>query len=302
MPVTFVGFDSAWTDNPTSPGAICSVDYDDKCFSGFKEPALVRFSQALDFVHEIHGPGQLTLVAIDQPTIVPNQSSMRPAERIAASAISWLGGGVQPANRARVGMFDDEAPIWSFLRDLGATEDPERGRSADVGLYVMEVFPALALPAFHEDFCGRLRAPRYNPARRTFRKEDWVRVVQVVAAESEKLGCLFIAKWCASLRAIENPRKSDQDKLDAVICLLIAIRWRLSPREQSVMIGDMAQGYIIAPVVGQIRDRLRARAALIRVALDGVVPGRTTAEPTGNFAQTSPKTAKSDPMRGLKRR
>ena len=61
------------------------------------------------FVREIRGPGQLTLVAIDQPTIVPDQSSMRPAERIAASAISWLGGGVQPANRARVGMFDDEA-------------------------------------------------------------------------------------------------------------------------------------------------------------------------------------------------
>ena len=152
MPVTYVGFDSAWTDNPTSPGAICSIDYDGKRFGGFREPALVRFSQALDFVRELDGPGQLTLVAIDQPTIVPNLSSMRPAERVAASAISWLGGGVQPANRARLGMFDDGAPIWRFLRDLGATEDPERGRSADVGLYIIVVFPALALPAFHEDF------------------------------------------------------------------------------------------------------------------------------------------------------
>jgi predicted RNase H-like nuclease len=132
MPVSFVGFDSAWTDNPKSPGAICSIDYDGGQFSGFKEPTLVPFSQALDFVRGIDRPGQLTLVAIDQPTIVPNQSSMRPAERVAASAISWLGGGVQPANRARVGMFDDGAPIWSFLRDLGATEDPERARLANV--------------------------------------------------------------------------------------------------------------------------------------------------------------------------
>jgi predicted RNase H-like nuclease len=278
MPVTFVGFDSAWTDNPTLPGAICSIDYDDKGFRGFKEPALVRFSQALDFVREIHGPGQLTLVAIDQPTIVPNQSSMRPAERVAASAISWLGGGVQPANRARVGMFDDGAPIWSFLRDLGATEDPERGRSVDVGLYVMEVFPALALPAFHEDFCGRLRAPRYNPARRTFRKEDWVRVVEVVAAESEKLGCSIVAEWCASLKAVGSPRKSDQNRLDAVICLLIAIRWRLSAREQSVMIGDTKQGYIVAPVTDETRRRLKARADLTGVALDGVTQQRLDAD------------------------
>jgi predicted RNase H-like nuclease len=270
MPISFVGFDSAWTDNPTLPGAICSIDYDGKQFRSFKEPTLVRFSRAVDFVRGIDRPGQQTLVAIDQPTIVPNQSSMRPAERVAASVISWLGGGVQPANRARVGMFDDGAPIWSFLRDLSATEDPERARLADDRLYVMEVFPALALPAFHEDFCGRLRAPRYNPARRTFRREDWVRVVEVVAVESEKLGCSTVADWCASLEAVGNPRKSDQDKLDAVICLLIAIRWRLSPREQSVMIGDRTHGYIVAPVTDETRRRLKARADLTGVALDGV--------------------------------
>ncbi len=206
MPVTFVGFDSAWTDNPTSPGAICSIDYDGGQFSGFNEPVLVRFSQALNFVRGISRPGQLTLVAIDQPTIVPNQSSMRPAERVAASAISWLGGGVQPANRTRVGMFDEGAPIWSFLRDLNATEDPERARLADIGLYVMEVFPALALPAFHQDFCGRLRAPRYNPARRTFRKEDWGRVVEVVAAESEKLGCSSLPSGVFRRRRSVNRR------------------------------------------------------------------------------------------------
>ena len=131
---------------------------------------------------------------------------------------------------------------------------------------VIEAYlPALALPAFHEDFCGRLRAPRYNPARRTFRKEDWVRVVEVLAVESERLGCSVVAEWCASLKALGNPRKSDQDRLDAVICLLIAIRWTLSPREQC----DTIQGYIIAPVADETRRRLKARADLTGVALDG---------------------------------
>jgi predicted RNase H-like nuclease len=35
-------------------------------------------------------------MALDQPTIVRNATSMRAAERAAASLISWLGGGVQP--------------------------------------------------------------------------------------------------------------------------------------------------------------------------------------------------------------
>jgi predicted RNase H-like nuclease len=270
MSVNFIGFDSAWTDNPISPGAICSLSYEDKRFSEFNQPSLVRFSQALEFIRGIHVSGQLTLVAIDQPTIVPNQNGMRPAERVAASVVSWLGGGVQPANRSKVGMFNDGAPLWRFLRDLGAMEDPERARLADKGLYLMEVFPALALPAFHEDFCGRLRGPHYNPARRkTFRQQDWIKVNEAVANETQAFCCRAIDDWCASSKAMSAPQKSDQDKLDAVVCLLIAIRWRHRPRRCSVMIGDTTKGYIVSPVTIQIKEHLKAKAASAAVALDG---------------------------------
>jgi len=198
MSVNFIGFDSAWTDNPIMPGAICSLSYDGKCFNKFNVPTLVCLSQALEFIRKIHVSGQLTLIAIDQPTIVPNLSGMRPGERVAASAISWLGGGIQPANRSKIGMFDDGAPLWEFLRDLEATEDPERARLADSGLYIIEVFPALALPTFHEDFCGRLRGPRYNPARRkTFRHADWVRANEVLATEAQSFDCRAFDIWWA---------------------------------------------------------------------------------------------------------
>jgi predicted RNase H-like nuclease len=158
MSVNFIGFDSAWTDNPKMPGAICSLSYDGRRFCKFNGPSLVRFSQALEFIRKIHVSGQLTLIAIDQPTIVEWDRRARCSIR---DIVAWRG--VQPANRSKVGMFDDGAPIWKFLRDLAASEDPERARPADSGIYVIEVFPALALPAFHDDFCGRLRGPRYNP-------------------------------------------------------------------------------------------------------------------------------------------
>jgi predicted RNase H-like nuclease len=272
MSVNFIGFDSAWTDNPKMPGAICSLSYDGKRFCKFNGPSLVRFSQALEFIRKIHVSGQLTLIAIDQPTIVPNHTGMRPAERVAASAISWLGGGVQPANRSKVGMFDDGAPIWKFLRDLAASEDPERARLADSGIYVIEVFPALALPAFHDDFCGRLRG--YPGRRKTFRQGDWIKVNEALATEARSFSCRPFDEWCASSKAISAPQKSDQDKLDAVVCLLIAIRWRQLSRNRSVMIGDTTEGYIVAPTTSQIRERLKAKAALSAVALDGVIHTR----------------------------
>jgi predicted RNase H-like nuclease len=42
------------------------------------------------------------------------------------------------------------------------------------------------------------------------------------------------------------PKKERQDRLDAALCLLIVIRWRLGDRGQSVAVGDLKSDYIIA--------------------------------------------------------
>ena len=62
---------------------------------------------------------------------------MRPAERIAASVLSYTGGGVQPANKGKEDMFGDKAPIWQFKEYLGAEDNPELARNADSGLFLM---------------------------------------------------------------------------------------------------------------------------------------------------------------------
>jgi predicted RNase H-like nuclease len=178
----------------------------------FYAPQLVSFVQALKFIQEIATEDGVTLVALDQPTVVANLTSMRPVDRVAASVVGWLGGGVQPANRGRRGLFCDNAPIWRFLLALGATENPEMARTAASGLFLMEVFPALALPSMEPNFFGRLSAPKYNPNRkRTFRLADWVRVAEVAAQEASSFGCEDFAHWCRSAGAIERPQKSDQD-------------------------------------------------------------------------------------------
>ena len=100
---TFVGFDSAWTDNPKAPGAVAAVSIQDGTVVSWHPPRLVSFDGALAFIREVRSTDGVTLVALDQPTIVANATSMRPVERVAASLISWLGGGVQPSNTGRVG-------------------------------------------------------------------------------------------------------------------------------------------------------------------------------------------------------
>lgn len=269
----YVGFNSAWTDNPKTPGAICAVGINDGRPTQFYAPQLVTFEKAHAFIRNVRSDNGNTLVALDQPTVVPNLTGMRPVERAAASLISWVGGGVQPSNRARRGMFCDASPIWRFLAALEAIQNPELARVANEGLYLMEVFPALALASLGTGFFRRLGGPRYNPDRRkTFCAVDWVRVAKAAAHEADKLGCEELARWCGDVGRITSPLKAHQDMLDLALCVLVALRWRLRPRSKSLLLGDLTTGYMVLPASPAVREYLAVPARKYLVAMDGVTP------------------------------
>ena len=145
MSAIFVGFDSAWANNPKAPGAICSVRFDGEGFSDFRAPKLVSFDDALAYVNGLRRLDLPMLVALDQPTIVPNRSGMRPVEKAVASLISWMGGGVQPANRGRLAFFSNSAPIWAFLDRLRAEENPKSASNCGARAPLDGSFPGTSL-------------------------------------------------------------------------------------------------------------------------------------------------------------
>ena len=253
------GFDSAWTDK--NPGAICALSFDSRGRASFDPPRPVRFGGALQFIDENKRAFVRTVVAIDQPTIVPNTSGMRPVERVAASVVSYTGGGVQPANTGKSAMFGTDAPIRSFMKDLGADDDPELARTADFGSFLVEVFPALALSGLHDPFAGRRRAPKYNPKSSKFRLYDWNAVVDTAATVADGLGLTECSEWCSRMRAEAKPVKSDQDRLDSAICAVIGYIWLACKRADSILLGDLEAGYIVTPVSPELATRLKRAAA-----------------------------------------
>jgi predicted RNase H-like nuclease len=269
-----IGFDSAWTDNSKAPGAVCAIVIAGDGGVSFKPPCHVSFDQAFAFIDAERRTCDTCLVALDQPTIVPNETGSRPVDKVAASLISFIGGGVQPANRSKEDMFGDDAPVWRFLKRLGAKEAPEFSRTAEGGLFIIEVFPALALPAFETRFSGRMKAAKYNPAnRKKFRPDDWLAVINTVAHYARAVPIAGIQDWTEKIKRETNdrpPRKADQDRLDAVLCALIGYHWRAKPRRDSIMIGDLKSGYMIAPADANTKGRLAAAAAKRGVPVDGI--------------------------------
>jgi len=156
-----------------------------------------------------------------------------------------------------------------FLDRLGARENPAVARYAPQGLFLIEVFPALALRGLIDGLIDRRRAAKYNPAnRRLFSQEDWRMVCVAVAEGARTHAAEPLARWADQQVDRTGLRKFDQDRLDAAICLLIAIMWRRAPRDDLVVIGDRVAGYMVSPVSPPTRHVLATAAARACVPLD----------------------------------
>ena len=266
MREAFVGFDSAWAGK--APGGIATAVFVDRRLAAFTEPRLARYDEAARMIETLRSECDYVLVAVDQPIVVPNESGSRPVDGVARCLISKLRSGVQPANRGKEEMFGSNAPIWRFLQRLGACENPPAARTSTRGLHVLEVFPALALPALEPEILKRGRAARYNPTKRTFSRDDWRLVAECVRCRASALGMVPLSRWAGCQAGLAVPTKHDQDRLDAAICLVVALEWRFGPRDRVAVIGDGRSGYMVTPVSAETREVLERAATAKGVPFD----------------------------------
>ena len=255
-----IGLDSAWTEGgtPAPSSGCCKLAITNS--SKLEEPQVVNFEGAKTLIHKLqqqHSPEQ-TVIFIDQPTIVKNERGSRQAEKIVGSPVSRRYGGVQPTSKSRAGMFDDQAPIWSFLDRFGGPANP---LSAISHSSVFEVYPVLAAIALkwtlHDPAprpAGRL--PKYNPDRPSFLAEDWQHVCNKLSCEFKRRKLSKISGWTASVAQLKKAGKDCQDRLDACICLLVAVHFLEG--KSCLMVGDLESGYIVAPNNGELCAELKA--------------------------------------------
>jgi predicted RNase H-like nuclease len=247
MTTLLVGFDSAWT--VANSGAIAGlVHRDDGTFLELGAPQTMNYAQAEALILKWQADifPAVTVIMLDQPTIVNNAGGQRPVENIVGSPVSLRYGGVQPANTSKEEMFGVGAPVWPFLRRFGGAANPLQpaGRT-----WVFETYPVLAMIALEwtrPDIRATGRLLKYNPERRkTFTAADWQHLCELASATFNERGLTQTANWLAGVALSTSPRKSEQDCLDACLCLIVAIYF--SERKDCLIVGDMQTGYMIVP-------------------------------------------------------
>lgn len=129
-------------------------------------------------------------------------------------------------------------------------------------IWVLETYPVLAIIALgwtladQERPGGRL--PKYNPERRkTFAISDWAPVCRTTSARLTAEGAPELAAWAETAATKTKPTKSDQDQLDACICLVSALH--LARGHDALFVGCCDTGYIVVPDSETLRNELESR-------------------------------------------
>ena len=267
-----IGFDSAWT--PGNQGAIAAALLTDGgILLELGTPLTANFHQAGNLIESWRTKYKpaMTLIMIDQPTIVMNDTGQRCVEKIVSSPIGKYRGGVQPANTGKASMFGKAAAIWKFLDELGGPSNPyHQPHTRDVEIY--EVYPSLALISLdwiHPPCKIKDQLPKYNPANKNFCVCDWQYVCGHLSMILRHHGLTHIPAWIdsQSIKAVNSkPKKFEQDRLDACICLLIAIL--AAKRENLLVVGNMNCGYMVTPFSQALQVLLNNRCANL-----GLAPG-----------------------------
>ena len=273
MKEAFVGFDSAWSAN--NQGAICYAIYEEGVPSAVSLPQAASFDDAAEIIGNLKAQCDDVLVGIDQPIIVPYCTSGRPVDTVVKSFMGRLRSAAQTAMRSGEGsqakMFGDGAPVWGFISGFGHCEytgktgrgcgdivnfEAAKTSTGQTGIHFVEVYPALALPALQPAFMEHrhelngqrvLWAARYNPRRKgTFSLADWQLVCKTVGHCACEFDLRELSEWATNKARLSPPGKPDQDKIDAALCLLVALQWRRQSHGARV-IGDLETGYIVVP-------------------------------------------------------
>lgn len=244
---------------------------EDASYKHLGNPLVVNFQQATQQINnwqQKHHPDQ-SLILIDQPTIVPNMKGQRSVENIVGTPINRRYGGVQPANRGKVDLFGDDAPIWQFLNAHNALINPAEFARSQPATWAIETYPALTMIALnwlladgHPKPRPTRRLPKYNPANRSFSLDDWRFVCNCASKEFESRGVQQLTAWITAagnnpLPATSRERKQIQDCLDACLCLLVALY--LVEGRNCLMVGNVESGYMVVPHGESLHEELIAR-------------------------------------------
>jgi len=236
----FLGVDLGWQSGPTG---LCCLHLEGDIL---RMEALDRLQTAEEILawisHWAEGSSN-AVVAVDAPTLIPNETGMRLPDRLAHKHFGRYDAGCYPANLGRP--FAKKLVAFGLaLEALGFQHRPHSPPRPQ-GRFQLEVFPH---PATVHLF-GLSKILKYKKGTLAQRRPELEKLRQYQlsvlptlepALELTKSDLPEIPFTGAAMKAVE-------DQLDALTCAYAAAHWWVWGMERNWVLGDVGEGYIVVP-------------------------------------------------------
>ena len=248
----FIGIDLGWQSGASG---LCCLDWQDNCLEILDLTTKLEIESILTWIDRWVSKNEPALIAVDAPTIIPNQTGMRLPDKLTHKYFGRYHAGCYPANLGRpfaqrTVNFGLSLEQRGFLH--APTIEPQQS-----GRYQIEVFPH---PATINLF-GLDRILKYKKGRLSDRATELIKlynyITKVLTTLTPNLNLKPNQNSPLSTPSPLIPTippkitgkelKTIEDQLDSLLCAYIAAHWWYWGTERNWVLGDIDTGYIIVP-------------------------------------------------------
>jgi predicted RNase H-like nuclease len=236
----FLGIDLGWQSGPSG---LCCLSYKDNTLTLTDLQRQPTHPDILAWVDHHTQAEPDAVIAVDAPTLIPNETGMRLPDRLAHKHFGKYHAGCYPANRS--------LPFAQKLIDFGLALEARGFQHAphslaqSPGRFQLEVFPhPVTIHLFGLD-----KILKYKKGRLAERRPELARLRAYQLAILPTLEPPLplteqdlpeIPKGGTALKAVE-------DQLDSLICAYAAAYWWYWGCDRNQILGNPDEGYIVVP-------------------------------------------------------
>jgi predicted RNase H-like nuclease len=239
----FIGIDFGWISGASG---LCCLDWQDNYLQILDLTWKLEIQAIFAWLDYWIGTDEPALIAVDAPTLIPNQTGMRLPDKLTHKYFGRYHAGCYPANlnrpfARRTINFGLSLQKRGFLH--APTIEPKK-----LGRYQIEVFPHPAIVHLFD----LTRILKYKKGNLAERQAELIKLHDNISTILFQLTPSLPISLSLPLPTISSSSKGKElktieDRLDSLICAYVGAHWWYWGKERNWVLGDASTGYIVVP-------------------------------------------------------
>ncbi|MGK7923218.1 MAG: DUF429 domain-containing protein [Trichodesmium sp.] len=237
----FMGIDLGWQSGKSG---LCCLQWSDKNLTILDLNCILEIPSILNWIDSFTPKPTPAIIAVDAPTIIPNQTGNRLPDKLTHKYFGRYHAGCYPANLNRP--FAQRTVNFGITLETKGFNHAPTIKPQKLGRFQIEVFPHPAIV----NLFGLEKILKYKKGRLADRKSEILKLHQYIINILPTLEpALVISDNFLEMEKINSltTLKTTEDKLDSLICAYIGAYWWYWGKAKNLVLGDSTTGYIVVP-------------------------------------------------------